>query len=350
MQEGFSRSLMNWHCLATCLLTTAVGVASSSALALPFTIRPIDFGGGIVATGNISTAGSSSIIDDWSLTVTTTTQLAHFTPANTGSKTVSMAKVSADGQSVTVATSTDSAGGMNGGFLGFRSPNPLMDLGAFLADFTGANAPGGQALYMAGGAFDYLQLGQPDNADYLVATLRPGQANVFDLIPLAFGGGASLRGTLRTNGSTGEIGLSDIIDWDIMVEQITQDVFDKANSTLQANLVGLSPDGDTLTVDNPDGFLAFSKRALGGRPHALQLADFSSDSYFYNQAGYSLGRQGFYTVDLHSRRGPWAVSGVVPILSVPEPPAFRLVLLMLGIMLAVHVFRRSGSRSWLRVG
>lgn len=323
----------------------AIGVASSAAQALPFTIRPVDFGEGIVATGTISTAGNSSIIDDWSLKVTTTTQLAHFTPANTGLKEVSMVRVSADGQALTVATSPDSAGGVDGGFLGFRARNPFLDLGVFPADFTGANAAGGQASYMAGSAFDYLPLGQADNADYLVATASPGQANVFDLAPLEFGNGVTLRGTLRTDGATGVLGLADIVDWNIMVEQIAQDVFDKTNSALQANGVGLSPDGQTLTVDNPDGLLAFSKGAAGGRLHALQLADFGIDSYFYNQAGYFLGRQGFYTVDLHAPRGPWAITGDMPISSVPEPSAMRLALVMLGIMAVLRVSRHRASRS-----
>jgi hypothetical protein len=345
MQEGIGREVASWHGLARFAVTTAIGVASSAALALPFTIRPIDFGEGIVATGTISTAGNSPIIDDWSLKVTTTTQLAHFTPANTRSKVVSMVQVSADGRALTVATSPDSAGGMDGGVLGFRAPNPSLDLGAFLADFNGANAVGGQASYMAGGAFDYRPLGQPDNADYLVATLSPNQTNVFDLVPLAFDNGVTLRGTVKTDGSTGAIGLADIIDWDIMVDQMTVDVFDKTNSTLQANLVGLSPDRETLTLDNPDGFLAFGKAAVGGRLHALQLADFTSGSYFYNQAGYFLGRQGFYTANLRAPLGPWAISGDAPIFSVPEPPAIRLVLLMLGIMLAVRVSRHRASRS-----
>jgi hypothetical protein len=347
MKEGITREFLGWHRLARFALTTAIGAASSAALALPFTIRPIDFGDGIVATGSISTAGDSSVIDDWSLKVTTTTQLAHYTPANTGLKVASMVKVSADGQTLTVATSPDSAGGVDGGFLGFRARNPFLDVGAFLADFTGANAAGGQAAYLAGSAFDFLPLGQPDNADYLAATASDRQANVFDLVPLAFGDGVTLRGTLRTGGATGAITLADIIDWDMVVEQITQDVFDKSNSTLQANLVGLSPDGQTLTVDNPDGFVTFSKGAAGGRLHALQLADFGRDSYFYNQAGYFLGRQAFYTVDLHAPRGPWAISGNAPIASVPEPSAMRLVLLGLAIIPVIRVLRHSARRSLL---
>lgn len=323
----------------------AIGAASSVASALPFQIRPIDFGGGIVASGSISTAGSSSSIDDWNLRVTSTTQIAHFTPANAGMKVASMVKVSVDGQTMTVATSPDSALGVDGGALGFRSRNPLLDVGAFLSDFTGVNATGGQAMYMAGSAFDFLQLGQPDNTDYLAATASPSQANVFDLVPLAFDNGVTMYGTLRTNGAIGAIRLADIIDWDIMVEQVTQDVFDKTNSTLQADLIGLSPDGKTLTAENPDGFLAFSKGAVGGRPHALQLADFGTDSYFYNQAVYSMGRQGLYTVDLHAARGPWAISGDAPIFAVPEPSALQIVLLMLGMMLLVRAGRLDVARS-----
>ena len=50
-----------------------------------------------------------------------------------------------------------------------------MDFGVQVADFTGGNVSGGQAMYMAGAAFDFLALNQPDNSDYLAASSANGK-------------------------------------------------------------------------------------------------------------------------------------------------------------------------------
>jgi len=76
---------------AACFLL-ANGAAEADVLA----IKPIDFGAGMVASGTLTT--SAGAITDWNLAVTTTTTIAQYTPANSGSKTVSLVSVSANGQ------------------------------------------------------------------------------------------------------------------------------------------------------------------------------------------------------------------------------------------------------------
>ncbi|RPI82822.1 MAG: hypothetical protein EHM42_09055, partial [Planctomycetaceae bacterium] len=177
-------------------------VLASPLTAGVFSIRPIEFINGPtysrIATGTISTVGNTSVIDDWNLTVTTSERLARYTPANTV-KNSSMVSVSSDGQRLTVATSPDPSN-EDGGFLGFRSPNPFLDVGTVLADFTGFNVNGGQAMFMYGPAFDFLDLNQPSASDYLAAEATASGANVFDLVPLAFANGVTLSGTIQTDG------------------------------------------------------------------------------------------------------------------------------------------------------
>ncbi len=290
-------------------------------------IRPINFGNGMTATGTITTAGTTSDIVDWSLKVTTFERLAHFTTANTQAKDVSQVSISGDGKFLTVATSPD--GSDEGGSLGFRSKNPFTDFGAWISNFSSSAASGGQALYMAGAAFDFLDLSQLPGVEYVAATADATSGNLFNLVPLAFSNGVTMYGTIRTNGQTGLLDPSSVVGWDIFVDMVTEDLFDKSNSSLSANLLGLSPDGSTLTVDNPDGSLMFVKGLLGGRLYALQLADFTESSLRGGQAGYYRGRLGIDVAGLHARRGPWAVTGTDAIWTVPEPGT--LALLCLGL-------------------
>jgi hypothetical protein len=133
---------------------------------------------------------------------------------------------------------------------------------------------------------------------------------------------------------------SSVVDWDIFVDMVSEDVFNKSNSSLSAGLLNLSSDGSTLTVDNPNGSLMFIKGQLGGRLYALQLADFTDSSLRGGQAGYYRGRLGIDIVGLHAPRGPWAVTGTDPIGTVPEPGTFAL----LGLGLAgIGLSRRRGT-------
>lgn len=285
-------------------------------------IRPIILADGITATGSLTVDASGSVTN-WNLKVTTVQQLAHFTPANTPVKNVSGVRVSGNGQSMTVDTYSDPSAG-DGGSLGFQAANPFADIAVTLADFTGAYYPG-TAMYMNGSAFDFLDLNQPANSSYTVATAAHGGA-AFDLTPLAFGGGVSLYGTIRTHGSTGLLTPGDLVSWDIFVAETTVDVFDPSNSFLSSGLTALAANGQALAVNNPEGYLAFDKAWGGGHRYALQLADFTSSSPAGGQAGYFQGRQAVYTVDLHAPSGAWQVTGTDPIGAVPEPSSWLLLL------------------------
>lgn len=277
-----------------------------AARAASFTIQPITFAQAptysVIATGTILTAGNTSTITDWNLKVTTAEHVARYTPGNSAN--MSFGDLACDGTQILVGTSPD--GYADGGRLFFRSPNPLLDFGVGVADFTGYVATGGQAMYMAGASFDFFPLDQPNNAQYVAATRLTG--NVYSLVPVQFWGGATISGTITTDGTTGPLAPNHIVSWDVAVDQLTEDVFTAANSTLLANLVGLGPNGTTLTVMNPDGRLTFSKGSIGGHLHGLMLADFTTQSPLGGQAGYFQGNLAVTTIDLNAPVGPWTVT------------------------------------------
>ncbi len=322
-----AKTISHLSLIAVPALVAIMGL-SAEADALTLDIRPIKLVTGttynMTATGSISTAGNTSSITDWNLAVTTVEQLGHYTSANT---TKSISGVSATSGGLTVATSPDSATA-DGGYLNFVGPNPFIDFGVSVADFSGANAVGGQASFTAGAAFDFLPLSQPDGTDYTVASSALG--NVYNIQPLDFSGGVTLTGTIRTNGATGQLTAADILAWDIYVTQTTRDVFTAANSILVASLVGLTPDGAGLTVQNPGGSLMFLKSTVGGHPWGLQVADFSVPG---GQAGYYQGRLAVTTIGLGGARGAWTVTGTQPVVSaVPLPPSIGLLGLALGFI------------------
>ena len=324
------------------LLATIGG--TPNALANSFNIRPIYFVNSpaysMVATGTITTLADTGSITDWNLTVTTTQQLAHYSPANTVN--MSAGEIVGDGQTLTVATSPD--GSQDGGSMFFRAPNPFSDVGVAPANFAGLGISGGEAVYMYGGAFDFLGLNQPDNTNYVVAQAGAPGGHVFELTPLSFGGGVVLSGTITTDGTLGPLGPNNIRNWDIDIDQVTQDLFNRGNSTLLQNLRSPSADGLTLNVLNPDGFITFSKGFAGGRMYALQLADFSSQSPAGGQAGYFQGRLAVNTIALRAQDGPWAITGTELITAfIPEPST--LALLGLGFpVLARSGLRRSNAQ------
>lgn len=317
--------------LLSLITSLAIIGVMPQAHAASFDIRPINFisgpGYSMTATGTISTAGNTSSISGWNLTVTTTERLAHYTPANTSN--MSAGSVTSDGHNLSVATSPD--GFQDGGSLFFRASNPFLDFGVSVADFTGPNLTGGQAMYMAGAAFDFLGLNQPDNSTYVTAQSNGSSGNLFDLLPISFSNGVTLSGTIRTDGTTGLLDPNDIVSWDVYVDQMTRDVFDPANSILHASQVALNPNGLDLTVNNPDGYLMFSKGSSGGHLYALQLADFSDQSPLGGQAGYFQGLLAATTLDLNARGGPWTVTGTDPI-SQPVTEPTTILLLCTGLV------------------
>lgn len=303
-----------------------------------FTVQPITFYEAspydrIVATGTITTAGNTSAISDWSVKVTTHSRLAHYSQSNTANYSID---VTSDGRSLTVPTSPD--GVLDGGSLFFRSPNPFMDFGVAVADFShNFGFDGGQAFLLAGGGIDLLPLNQPSGINYVGARANPSAANTFDLVPLDFGSGVTLSGTIQTDGTTGLLSPANILAWDIFADAVSEDVFDSTNSVVLQNLVGLSADGRSLTVDNPDGYLTLSKGISGGHLYAAQLADFSSQSPLGGQAGYLQGRVSVLTVPLNAADGPWTVGAVVP------EPSSGVVCAIVMCSLALHRIVRGGS-------
>ncbi len=226
------RGALRWRLRFLAAVGVTSALAANAASALSLDIRPIDFGGGLTATGTIITDGDSANITDWRLSVSSFERLAHYTSANTPLRVISDVSVSGDGQAMSVATSPD--GVADGGALGFRARNPSMNWGVSLADFSSNAAPGGEAFYVAGAAFDFLPLDQSAGMSYLAATASPSAGNVFDLVPLSFSGGVTLYGTILTSGRSGPLGPDDVLAWDIFVDMVTTDVFDSSNSRLAA--------------------------------------------------------------------------------------------------------------------
>lgn len=297
-----------------------VAVAVAPALSAgTFSIRPIEFGDGIVATGTLTTAGAGAPITDWNLRVETRELLARYTKGNTASAEVT--QVSAGGAGITVGTVVDPANNP-GGVLRFRSPNPFNDFGVTLADF---NVVGGEASYMVGGNSDLHPLAHPAPADFVSATRRTPGGTLFDLVPLHFAGGVTLSGTLTTDGTLGPLQAANLLSWDLRLEQVTLDLFEPGNSAVQATGLGLSADAQDLTLTIPDGSLRFSKGALGGHAYALQLADFTDPNVPGGQAGYFQGRQAVHTVDLGAGQGPWMLTGTAPIAAADDDVSLLLL-------------------------
>jgi hypothetical protein len=307
------------------LSVVVAAMLCSNAYAETFEIRPLHFlsdpGFNIVATGTIGTSGASGVINDWNLQVVTTEKLAHYSKANTVVN-LSQVFVSSSGHVLSVATSPDPAA-MDGGFLGFQSPSPFVDLSAVVADFTGANADGGGAMYLAGSAFDFLSLLQPMATNYAVAQ-NNGNGNLYDLTPIDFANGVSLTGQIRTDGTKGELTASNIRDWSIDVTQVTIDRFNPTNSVLVSNQSGLTSDGKNIAVTNPDGELKFVHGSAGGHIFGLTLADFTTSTFPVGQARYDLGRFASYSLDLYASNGQWLVTGSQPV-AVPEPCSLILI-------------------------
>lgn len=350
--SGAAPGMRSWLSRASGLALVASFVVSANAN--DYAVRPIQFvndpGFRITAAGTVSTLAGTGLIQDWNLTVSTVEQIAHYTNRNTA-RFLTGVSVSGDGRALQVATSPDPAT-QDGGMLAFRAANPLADFGTTLADFTGANASSGQAMYMAGGAFDFLDLGQAAASLYVAATTGAPELGLFTLSSLAFANGVTLSGTILTDGTRGDLTASNVLAWDIYVNQITQDVFTPTNSALFSQGVSLSVDGQNLLVDHPGGNLTVSKGRAGGRPYALQIADFTDPGLPGGQAGYFQGRLATYTVDLHAPAGPWAVTGAALISqNAPEPGALSLTVLGLAAMGGAAISRtRSGRCSVRRRG
>lgn len=313
--------------VAHTLLAMTLALSGAATHAQTFNVRPIDFGNGIVASGALVVDDASGAIVDWNLVVTTTTELAHYTPANAPLREVSMLSASADGVHLSVRTSPDSLGGADGGVLSFHGGNPFSPVAVRVADFTSLAGPGGESGYVTPFTSDVLALGQADGIDYQVASRAPGAAARYLLNDVGFSAGVTMSGSVTTDGTLGDLSAGNLSQWDIVVRQVTQDVFNPGNSSLLSEGVGLSADGSALIADNPGGLLEFDKGAIGGHKFALTLADLVDGSFFAGTAGYFQGALAVYTVDLGAGGAPWRLTGTEPVPApVPLPAGWALLL------------------------
>lgn len=309
--------------------------------AATFELTPIDFGDGVEVTGRVTTDGSTGPLTEanflsWRIQVTSTTEFA-FTPANTSA---SISEVFSDGQGISVITAPDPV--TDGGSLAFRGG---VRFATQLADFTTNSLPGGEAFYVNGAAFGYLSLNQPDNSTYLAATPRSGATNVFDLVPLDFGDGLTMTGSITTDGTIGALTGDNLLDWKIAIREVSSfGVFNESNSRVFA-ADGVSTDGQSIFVTNPDGAWAFARWPVGPDITLIQLADFTDANA---PGGQSLFTNPFtYEVLTPLSNDP---SYIAATLRVPEPNALLLAALGAVFVVVSHWRRTSPNFASTRYG
>lgn len=312
--------------LAGIWLTMAMSSCLTIVNADVYSITPLAFDNYRV-TGVITTDGTTGTLQSqnilaWHITVSQFNDY-HFTSSNT-QPVVSL--TSATSTHIRVATSPN--GVDDGGTLGFAKPWPV-EYGVRLADFSGAYVAGGVAAYVAGSAFDFAYLDQPDGIQHIVANAVGG--GVYTVAPVVFPGGATMTGTIVTDGTTGSLSAANLLDWDILVREQTDDVFTNANSTLSPATALVSADSNSLRIANPGGYLEFLKASIGGHRHSIQLADFLDGN---NQAGYFYGSFFSEVWSPLSSQSSYLVASAIP------EPSVGLML-----PLAVSGFLRRRARS-----
>lgn len=169
------------HPIPTRIFSLAISLVSSCtvALATDYTLRPLDIGGGYSISGTIKTDGSTggltpSNISDWNITVS---QYEDFVFTDATTTNISLGLTMNQGQ-ILVPTSPD--GIASGGSMWFYGGtyNQVQ-----VADFEEFNAAGGQSFFAHAGFSAAINLGQPNNSQYVAATQRAGSPDVFDLTP-----------------------------------------------------------------------------------------------------------------------------------------------------------------------
>lgn len=320
----------------------AVGLGNpSTTRAATFELTPIDFGDGVEVTGRVTTDGSTGPLTEanflsWRIQVTSTTEFA-FTPANTSA---SISEVFSDGQGISVITAPDPF--TDGGSLAFRGG---VRFATQLADFTTNSLPGGEAFFVNGAAFGYSSLNQPDNSTYLAATPRSGEMNVFDLVPLDFGDGLTMTGSITTDGTIGALTGDNLLDWRIVIREVSSfGVFNESNSRV-FTADGVSTDGQSIFVANPDGGWAFSRWPVGPDITLIQLADFTDANA---PGGQALFTNPFtYEVLTPLSYDP---SYIAATLRVPEPDALLLAAIGAAFAVVSHSRRTSPNFASTRCG
>jgi hypothetical protein len=171
-----------------------------------------------------------------------------------------------------VPTSPD--GLSDGGSIAFRGNNRF---GVQVADFTGANTHGGQAFYVAGGAFDFLPLHQPNASNTVVANEQAPGGLIYDLVTRRFSATTRMTGTLTFAEASGPAVFT---DWNILIRETLSWTFNPGNSSVLSDL-GLTATGNILTVTpfdadaNPGSFVIGG--FAGGDLNGVVLGDFSYD-------------------------------------------------------------------------
>lgn len=303
----------------------AIGPAS----AMVYRLAPIDLGSGYSLSGAITTNGTygtltAADISGWRLKVTSVNDIV-YTPANT--QYAGSGALVAGGK-LLVPTSPD--GLTDGGSLAFRSGTRFQ---VQVADFTGPNVSGGQALYVAGAAFDFLALHQPDGTYAVIANETGADSLIYTLVQRRFSASTTMSGTLHLAQASGPAQLT---DWSILIRETQSWNFNPANSSVLADL-GLSATRRELTVtpfdidQNPGSFIIGGFRS--GELNGVILGDFSYDPG--GVAGYQSPLGAFLTSPVPlDPNGKFRVGAAVP-----EPKTWAMLLAGFGMIGAAR--RRS---------
>jgi hypothetical protein len=281
--------------------------------ATTFNLTPLDLENGLTVSGTVTTDGtignlSASNFTDWNINVASFNEII-YNKNNTHPNTF---LVTTDGQTITVDTSPE------GGELGFYGGRRFQ---VQLANFTVPDFYPAFAFYTAGSNFQYLPFNPPsDGSPYVVAQASSPDSNIFNVIPLDFGNGITMSGTITTDGDLNQF---NPVDWNIVVREVTVlRTFTQKNSRVLAS-DSVVTDGSTITVinsdgDNPGGSWAFG--LPGFDPTIVQLADFTDPSILGGQAYYltPFGYQGILS-PLSSEPNYLAATVTSNPPTVPEP-------------------------------
>jgi hypothetical protein len=296
-------------------LPLALTLAATVAQATDFQLAPVKLPNGETLFGMLSTDGTTgpllpANIVAWRVTVRTTTR-HDYTPANAPPQNVLDVSVSADGRKMRVKTSPDG----NGGALSFGTSLP--EVLVHVANYAAGWPPGmGFAMYQYGADFEYADLPVSPTGQRIVARAAAG-SNAFRLVPVDFPSGATVTGSITTDGSIGPIGPAQMLDWHLTMRRIEdvvyyQDAGGGSNSQVLPATTGLSTDGQTLFVARPGGYLGFGVPAVPpARGRGAVPADFGANAPSRGQAGW-FDPFGFDYVPLRFGGSSYPVAQAIP--------------------------------------
>lgn len=268
---------------------------AAPAFATDFALAPVRLPDGATVSGTLSTDGSTgalspSQITGWRVTVRQT-QRWGFDTVTASPVWTDQVSVSADGRQLQVAASPDNL--TPGGQLAFGQFGPLREYGVKVADFSGPYARGGQALYLAGAAWNSAPLRQAAGTQRVVANRDPADPLRYTLVPVRFPSGERLTGWITTDGSAGPIGPAQITGWNLRVQATQATVYfndaSGSNSTLLPNFGGVSTDGATLSVMRPGGYLG-----IGVAPSRFSIGEGAVFADFVTATAPPRGQAGWF--------------------------------------------------------